>query len=204
MRRGLVVVDAWSVSKSLLDLGEKMHRNEPPQWSSEVKDNVKNFSNFLDYVCDIERKKGTTIIHTFGVNNSQLFSQEKINISQLTVDEKDKVTFAIQLGATILESNIDEIYFCGFHFGKCIQMHMGESNRYLSGKTARGKRRKPYNKSLWKNNRNIALNLCMILPPPLNPETKHWKNSWKEDINEKRFNYFMWSPWRFEKILGNG
>jgi hypothetical protein len=55
-----------------------------------------------------------------------------------------------------------------------------------------------------KNNRNIVLNLCMILPPPKNAETIKHKNSWKADINEKRFNYFMWSPWRFEKILGNG
>jgi len=187
MRRGLVVVDAWSVSKSLLDLGEKMHRNEPPQWSSEVKDNVKNFSNFLDYVCDIERKKGTTIIHTFGVNNSQLFSQEKINISQLTVDEKDKVTFAIQLGATILESNIDEVYFCGFHFGLCIHDKIANVSELTD-----------YNGKL-----GVIINLSMLLPVDTFKrkfERFHKPNKPRYKPNHA-WDYYLWTPkCEFEKI----
>tara|TARA_R100000008_G_C3490609_1_gene118522 strand:- start:51 stop:635 length:585 start_codon:yes stop_codon:yes gene_type:complete len=194
MRIGLVVVDAWSVSKDILSYGQKIHKNEPPIWSSEVKDNVKNFSDFLSYVCDTERQKGTTIIHSFGVNNSDLLEKEKGNVSELVVDDEDKITFANQLGKTINENNIDEVYFCGFHFGKCIQMHIKETSRYL----------RDNNKKLWRKSRNIALNLCMILPPPDNAELKKHKNSWKEDINERAYSYFMWSPWRFEKILGNG
>ena len=87
MRIGLVVVDAWSVSKDILSYGQKIHKNEPPIWSSEVKDNVKNFSDFLSYVCDTERRKGTTIIHSFGVNNSDLLEKEKGNVSELVVDD---------------------------------------------------------------------------------------------------------------------
>ena len=73
-------------------------------------------------------------------------------------------------------------------------MHIGETSRYL----------RDNNKKLWRKSRNIAFNLCMILPPPDNAELKKHKNSWKEDINERAYSYFMWSPWRFEKILGNG
>ena len=75
-----------------------------------------------------------------------------------------------------------------------------ESNIYL----------KKNNKRLWKKNKNIALNLCMVLPPGAG-DTDKPGYSWKAPMNEeialgqygmRSFNYFMWSPWRFEEILG--
>ena len=193
MKTGLVIVDAWSVTEDLYKYGHKMHNDIIPKWSLEVRDNIKNFCNFLNYVCDIERKKGTTIIHSLGVVNNKLLNIKKDEASELTVDKKDKITFSTKLGKTIYENNIDEVYFCGFHFGKCIQNHIVDSNIFLINT----------NKEQCKRNRNIVLNLSMILPPPLNSETKKWDNNWRKSIDEKRFNHFMWSPWRFDKILGN-
>ena len=244
MKTGLVVVDAWSVDENFQKFGQKIHGNEPPStWHSagyaseerspELKDVERNFSNFLNYVCEVERQKGTIIIHTFGVTDSPLlkysaaprpifghyqlesmespipvYLEEKIDISQLTVDEKDKITSASQLGKTIDECNLDEVYFCGFYFGKCVHMHIVESNRYL----------RKNNRGLWRKNKNIALNLCMVLPPPIvhtrwaaNLKPSKPGYSWKAAMNEeialkkygmRSFDYFMWSPWRFEKILG--
>jgi len=101
------------------------------------------------------------------------------------------VTNSLELGKVI--ENMDEIFFCGFHFGKCVQMHMKMSNKYLSQS----------NNILHTKNKNIALNLCMILPfnqePGFNP-----RNSWKFEIREEYYRYFMWSPWKFEQILGRG
>ena len=44
MNTALVVVDAWNTSKS------SFHK-EKPMWDKDVKDNVKSFSNFINYVC---------------------------------------------------------------------------------------------------------------------------------------------------------
>lgn len=193
MKTGLIIVDAWSV-----DYNSTVSEGQIPNWSLEVKDNVRNFCNFLNYVCDVERKKGTTIVHSLGYTNPMgtdvkglkragLKSIEEA--SELKIHKEDEVSYAHDLGKTIRENNLDLLYFCGFHFGKCIQMHID----LVFGDI-----------KTMKNNRNIILNLCMILKPPKNAETRKHKNSWKGDIDEKRFNYFMWSPWRFEKILGNG
>ena len=183
MNTALVVVDAWNTSKS------SFHK-EKPMWDKDVKDNVKSFSNFINYVCRVERKKNTTIVHSFGmdVQTADIYDR---NLSAITIEKKDEVTNSLELGKVI--ENMDEIFFCGFHFGKCVQMHMKMSNKYLSQS----------NNILHTKNKNIALNLCMILPfnqkPGFNP-----RNSWKFEIREEYYNYFMWSPWKFEQILGRG
>ena len=61
MNTALVVVDAWNTSKSSL-------HKEKPMWDIDVKDNVKSFSNFINYVCRFERKKNTTIVYSFGMD----------------------------------------------------------------------------------------------------------------------------------------
>lgn len=183
MKTALVVVDAWNVSTS-------NSHEEKPMWSDDVKDNVKNFSDFLDYVCDVEREKKTTIVHSFGMNVKSDDVHNK-NLSGVIIEKEDKVTNCIELGKFI--ENMDEVFFCGFHFGKCIQLHIKISNKYLINT----------NKVLHDKNKNIALNLSMILPfnhkSGYNP-----KNSWKFEIEKPYYNYFMWSPWKFEQILGRG
>ena len=193
MKTGLIITDAFSA-----DYVSSVPEGQIPKWPLEVRDNVRNFCNFLSYVCDVEREKGTTIIHSLGytdvmstdikgLKRAGLKSMEEV--SEIKVHKEDKVSHAHNLGKVIRENNLDLLYFCGFHFGKCIQMHVNLVFRHIK---------------TMKNNRNIVLNLCMILPPPDNAELKKHKNSWKESINERAYNYFMWSPWRFEKILGNG
>ena len=48
----------------------------------EIKNNIKQFSKFLSYVCDVEREKGTTIIHSLGnKSNSFLKFAERNKVS---------------------------------------------------------------------------------------------------------------------------
>ena len=143
MNTALVVVDAWNTSKSSL-------HKEKPMWDRDVKDNVKSFSNFINYVCRVERKKNTTIVHSFGmdVQTADIYDR---NLSAITIEKKDEVTNSLELGKVI--ENMDEIFFCGFHFGKCVQMHMKMSNKYLSQS----------NNILHTKNKNIARGCGIVM-----------------------------------------
>jgi hypothetical protein len=172
MKKGLVIVDAWRVEETI----EPIINGQIPKWSSEVRENVNRFSEYLDYVCDYERSQGTTIIHCLGL----VKSDDVKSTSQVKIKKGDIVTNADTFKGSDVNKKLDIKYFAGFHFGKCIPMHIGKTLNMMSSP-------------------NIALNLCMILPPALAASIH--KNSWKEEIDKKNHNYFMWSPWGFEMIL---
>jgi len=177
MKKGLVIVDAWCVEEAI----EPIRDSQIPKWSSEVRENVNRFSEYLDYVCDYERGQGTTIIHSLGLAKSEFSPMLDVKpTSQVKIKKGDIVTNTGTFKSSDVNKKLDIKYFAGFHFGKCIPMHIDRTLNRMS-------------------NPNIALNLCMILPPT--PTAHTHKNSWKEEIDKKNHNYFMWSPWGFEMIL---
>jgi len=190
-KKGLIIVDAWYTGEWFINQPQEytgdfvippIFGKTIPKWSAEVKDNVRHFSEYLDYVCDYERSQGTTIIHMLGLSTPALILKHAGDKtpSQMKIKKGDIVTNAFSFKTSYLNKKLDIKYFAGFHFGKCIQMHIARTSNSMS-------------------NPNIALNLCMILPPI--PAAVTYKNSWKEEMDKKDHDFFMWSPWGFEMIL---
>ena len=197
MNIGLVIVDAWFLDKWSDLLTKKFGENPVPDWSDEVKKNIKEFSKFLTYVCDFERKRGTTIIHSFGNETTKFIQHANINlISQVKMREGDSIVGSDLIGKAIVEEGLDLVLYGGFHFGKCIHRHSerAEQTLHLNGISNM-------------DNLNIALNLSMVLP----------KHTFKEHINNKLavgipvipefsdyepepYDYYLWSMTGFENI----
>ena len=105
--RALVIVDAW----------EKWVSNPLSHYDEVITTEARAFGHFLNEVCKIERLKGTQIIHSHGnaipMKEIEVFPEDwTIGDPRITPKQVD-------------EHNIDEIYFCGFHFGHCIH-HSGK------------------------------------------------------------------------------
>ena len=89
MKKGLVIVDAWCVEEAI----EPIRDSQIPKWSSEVRENVNRFSEYLDYVCDYERGQGTTIIHCLGLAKSEFSPMLDVKpTSQVKIKKGDIVT----------------------------------------------------------------------------------------------------------------
>ena len=178
MKTALVIVDAY----------KKMHKD------CETKD-ANAFCHFLNRVCDVERKKGTVIIHSVSYNQNNHrekdpsgnpISKESLN-ELIEFHSEDFFTDARNLYKILCDNNIDKVYFGGFHFGKCIFEHLRETySQYLLQKKIFG------GDNVFDCD-NIVLNLSMILP----------KHSWLRHINlcGKKHNYYLWGPGEFELIL---
>lgn len=154
--RALVIVDAWS--------------NWPTHVMDEcptLYDEVHSFGVFLNEVCKIERKKGTQIIHSGGTRHLpmeeiEIFPQDWILKSPNDLKKRaEKYNF-----------KLNEVYFCGFHFGHCVPYHakggMGEGA-------------------------NIILNLSLLTPQ----YNDKWNSLMKRDST---FHYFLWSQNGIEEI----
>mgnify|MGYP003149526650 FL=1 len=160
MKIGLVIVDAWYTDTKIVD---SFGLDPVPKWSDEVKENVINFSKFLTYVCDYERDKGTTIIHSLGTKTDNFL--KNIDVSQVKMRKGDSIVGSDSLGRSIMANELDEVYWGGFHFGKCIHTHSNRTHQYLNKIGV-----------VDINCLNLVLNLSMILP----------EKSWGHYINGKR------------------
>tara|TARA_R100000353_G_scaffold128825_1_gene91441 strand:+ start:197 stop:745 length:549 start_codon:yes stop_codon:yes gene_type:complete len=173
--QGLVIVDAWDYDAYI------KKRNEIP-YSQECAKDGSEFSIFLNRVCEKERANGTTIIFDIGFNKL---------IDKITVDEKTDLILPYMYENNymniIKERKINELYFCGFHFGLCIHdkiANVSESTDY-NGKLG------------------IIINLSMLLP------VDTFKNKFERfhKPNKPRYkpnhawDYYLWTPkCEFEKI----
>ena len=155
MAKGLVVVDAWKV----------LYRHDVKDHPT-LQDEVASFGKFLNQVCKIERDKGTQIIHSAShrlmhggiMDEIEVFSEDRV------MGEDGNTTWAE------LRESIDELYWCGFHFGRCIH----EQARIAVGNEAK-----------------IVTNLSLLFP------VDSWKEmfaSWPT------FNYYLWSQNGFEEV----
>ena len=153
--QGLVIVDAW---QKLLPHDVAAHPH--------LENEARSFGTFLNQVCNIEREKGTQIIH---------WGEGKIQgrgiMEEIEVVVEDKV-----MGAEgnarweEIQESIDDLYWCGFHFGRCIHDEAG----FISGDEA-----------------NIVLNLSLLFP------LDSWKDRF-EDWPKMR--YHLWSQTGFEEV----
>ena len=191
MKIGLVIVDSWVSNKWSNFLCKKYGENPVPDWSDTEKKNVRQFSKFLTYVCDFERRRGTTIIHSFGEKTTKFIQHANINsISQVKIKTGDLVVGADLIAEAIIIEKLNFVLYGGFHFGKCVHGHceIAQLNLDLNNKSN-------------VDNLNIALNLSMVLP----------KNSFKQNLakTSKRllkpyfssYNYHLWSLDGFESLL---
>tara|TARA_Y100000593_G_scaffold55750_1_gene104191 strand:+ start:1584 stop:2198 length:615 start_codon:yes stop_codon:yes gene_type:complete len=197
MKTGLVIVDAWFLDEWSDLLTKKFGENPVPKWSDEIKNNIKQFSKFLSYVCDVEREKGTTIIHSLGNKSNSFLKFAERNASQVKMEKGDLLLGSDLLGKAIIEEKLDLVFYGGFHFGKCIHAHCewAQKNLYLNN----------FKKV---DNLNIVLNLSMVLP----------KHTFKQHIETKSvigipvipefsdyepepYNYYLWSMTGFESII---
>ena len=103
-REALVIVDAW---KNVLPHDDKRH----PHLSKDTK----AFGVFLNRVCELQRSRGTVIMHS----PSAFEIMEEIEIHK----EDVVVPHAHLLPQAMANLDLDKIYFGGFHFGRCIQLH---------------------------------------------------------------------------------
>ena len=153
--RALVIVDAWENYRSNIQI---------PTVNSEAH----SFGGFLNEVCKLERKQGTLIIHSYGENIPM--EQIEIRPEDWILDSPKKLKKRIEKD----NPNIDEIYFCGFHFGQCIP---------LQASTGVG------------DDANIILNLSSL--HPLWGNRNAWKHIMKRDST---FHYHLWSQNGIEEI----
>ena len=168
----MIIVDAW----------EKNPFNNCPR----LKKDADAFCHFLDRVCEIERKRRTLIIHSC-VGKS-------VN-KNITIKEKDILMGHANLHSILLENNIKNAYFCGFHFRRCIHHAYAESSR-PDGNIKLG----------------IVINLCMVYPGDLwnlrwtfqnasvDPNFRDKGGKKNPNMGGKNFLYYMWSNLGFEEF----
>jgi len=188
--QGLVVVDAWDYDAYI------KKRNKIP-YSLECAKDCEKFSIFLNRVCERERAKGTTIIFDIGFNKL---------IDTITINEKTDLIlphmYENNYMNIIQKRKINELYFCGFHFGLCIHdriASVSESTYYKRMVSSR------------KSKLGVVINLSLLLPAS-NNSSNHLETF---KINFERFHkpnnlrykpdhawdYYLWSPnCEFEKI----
>ena len=158
-----------------------------------------NFCFFLNHVCEIERKKGTKIIYSLGNNqndyiphngelgDTQHMTDKSIN-ELIKIHQQDIITNSNDLWHEVCNINLNNIFFGGFWFGKCVFSHVSNLIYKSHHKV------KPY----------ITMNLCLTLP---NSSWIHYLFSDNNNhysshvaINKSKFSYSMWGPSGFEKI----
>jgi len=173
--QGLVIVDAW-------DYDAYIKKNNEIPYSLECAKDCKEFSIFLNRVCEKERAKGTTIIFDIGFNKviGKIIINKKTDLILPYMYENNYMNI-------IQKRGIDELYFCGFHFGLCIHdriANVSESTDY-------------------KGKLGVIINLSMLLPVDTFKrkfERFHKPNnpSYKPD---HAWDYYLWTPkCEFEKI----
>ncbi len=175
-QRGLVVVDAW---KNILS-------GDAEQFPF-LSDQMHSFGSYLNEVCRREREKGTLIIHSYLDRGSEVWAltawEPPEPMDEIEIYPEDFVDVGgSNIRSQILEARgveIGELYWCGFHFGKCVH----ERALLTDGEDA-----------------NIVLNLSQIFPTDLWRERmKGGEDEWVRH-DPATFNYFLWGEQEFERI----
>jgi hypothetical protein len=128
MVKGLVIVDAW----------QKLLSRDVASYP-DLRNEVRSFGTFLNQVCKIERKKGTQIIHWGEGKNlgRGIMDEIEVAVEDRVMGEEGNTRW------DEVHASIDELYWCGFHFGRCVH----EEADFISGEDA-----------------NIVLNLSLLFP----------------------------------------
>mgnify|MGYP003147126640 CR=1 FL=1 len=158
----LVIVDPWK------HLFQKDRLAFP-----DLLEEVRSFGVFLNMVCKIERKKGTQIVFCLtskyeeGDQFGDMMDEIEVFPEDITLDK-----------VGIKDINKDgDVYFAGFHFGRCIHNHAKNSG--ISEEQGL----------------NIVINLSLLYP----------EDSWVKKIKDhhggnEKYNYFLWSQCLIERI----
>ena len=170
--RALVIVDAWEI------------------WDPFMVDEAHALGAFLNEVCKLERAKGTLIVHSHGeytpMPQIEIMPEDwELHKDDTEVVPVPRLNHYNPNGDNFLHNSkrydIDEVYFCGFHFGKCVHHHavvlMGEPNGAGTCEA------------------NIIVNLSSVLPDAI------LHNSWVEIMEDRdSFHYHLWSRNGIEEI----
>lgn len=175
--RALVIVDAW----------EKWASDPLSHYDEVITSEARAFGHFLNEVCKIERLKGTQIIHKIG---------DKEMMKEIEVFPEDwTITHPHLRPEEVEENNIDEIYFCGFHFGHCIH-HSGKILVNHAFGSWSGRRDPPNPPEV-----NIIVNLSLALRG-----TDSWGDALERHSSSDHadgpgiFRYYLWSSNGIEEI----
>ena len=172
MNNALMIVDAW---KKCVSHDVKKFPHLPQD--------TKSFGVFLNRVCELERKKGTVIIHSSSCQ--PIMDEIKIHKQDLIYSCSDPINSAKHINAHFKKKNVNNLYVGGFHFGRCIQRH--------AIKFKKGAIRDKVRFSAVCDKVSIVLNLSMVFPC----------DSWLEHIKNSKvhFSHSLWGNSGFEEII---
>tara|TARA_Y100000004_G_C8949090_1_gene427656 strand:+ start:925 stop:1458 length:534 start_codon:yes stop_codon:yes gene_type:complete len=172
MNNALMIVDAW---KECIDYDVKEFPNLPQD--------TKSFGVFLNRVCELEREKGTVIIHS--PSCKPIMDEIKIHEKDLMYSCSDPINSAKHINTHLKKINVNNLYVGGFHFGRCIQRH---ALNFKKGATEDEIRSFSVCDKV-----SIVLNLSMVFPC----------DSWLEHIKNSKldFSHSLWGNLGFEEII---
>jgi len=174
MRTALVIIDAYEKQFTECD--------------TEVANSI---CPFINYVCNIEREKGTVIIHSLGKTSNEYYEPMEEYVTKNSINsliefhDKDCLTSSQKLEKEIKSKNIKKVYFAGFHFGKCIHYNLHQLYSYFKNDTS-------------VSVDNVVLNLSMVL------KNHSWENKLTSIPDNlypttlTSYNYNLWGPSGFE------
>jgi hypothetical protein len=171
MNNALMIVDAWKKCVSH-DVEKFPHL---PQ-------DTKSFGVFLNRVCELERKKGTVIIHS--PSGQPIMDEIKIHKQDLIYSASDPIGSAEHINIYLKKMNVNNLYVGGFHFGRCTHNHAIKFKKDAKGS-------KKY--SAFCSRVSIVLNLSMVFP------CDSWLNLIKK--SELVFSHSLWGNSGFEEII---
>ena len=133
---------------------------------------VRSFGIFLNEVCKIERKKGTQIIHSCSSSALHLGIMDEIEVASedMIMGEEGNTLWGE------FHASIDELYWCGFHFGRCVHSQA----IVASGDQA-----------------NIVLNLCLVFPQDT---WKEWGNPTVTFQDFPKMRYYLWRQTGLDEV----
>tara|TARA_R110001592_G_C13115984_1_gene745401 strand:+ start:535 stop:1083 length:549 start_codon:yes stop_codon:yes gene_type:complete len=128
-KKALIICDAWK------NLSQEDLLNHP-----NLSKDCKAFAVFLNRVCELEREKGTQIIHAY---NHDEWSRDKECMDEINILEADYVAKG-DLKEYLLKNKFEEVFWAGFHFGRCIHARSYFLHPHIQCK--------------------IVINLCLVFP----------------------------------------
>ena len=133
----LVIVDAW----------EHSLKSDTEAYGIGFTEDIKTFSVFLNNVCNRERNSGTIIIHS---SEHPVPSKSKEIIKEINIHPNDIIISKTELILDVIKQyKCQTLYFCGFHFGQCIQRRVAKLIKY---------------EDTYNFKSGIVINLSMVLP----------------------------------------
>lgn len=176
MKRALVIVDAWKSPGKRGDCGIPFL----------VERDTKAFGTFLNRVCKYERDKKTLIIHC--PTNFEIMDEIEVYDDDVIFNHNPpEVTFE-DWQKLFIDNDINEIYFGGFHFGRCIHSYVHELYRDVG--------------LVESTKIGIVLNLSMVYPG--DSWLYHIENSERRwDSPDPTYNWYLWCQHKkgsFQKI----